>query len=108
MILDNLGVSSTELREEMANGGTMAEAFGNIIKRDMGAGNVVLQESIDLTAQIENKHGKNGKNTNTMVFLGVGITRMHWLEGGKEKYKGIFRELKQLKVVSKYQMGKCI
>lgn len=95
MILDNLGVSSTELREEMANGGTMAEAFGNIIKRDMGAGNVVLQESIDLTAQIATSWKNMATNLSSSnvggFFRGIGIMikqqmdAIGWMSGGKEK-----------------------
>lgn len=95
MILDNLGVSTTELREEMAKGGTMAEAFGNIIKRDMGAGNVVLQESIDLTAQIATSWKNMAANLSSSnvggFFRGIGIMikqqmdAIGWMSGGKEK-----------------------
>lgn len=52
MILDNLGISAAEIREEMARGGTMAEAVGRIIKKEMGEANVVLAETQSISDQI--------------------------------------------------------
>lgn len=48
LILDNLGISAVEIREEMAKGGDMAEAVGRIIQREMGNANSVLNDSVNL------------------------------------------------------------
>lgn len=63
-ILDNLGFSSTEVREEMKKTGDMATAVGNIIARDMGEGaeaidNQAIQSQV-LNASYENLITKIG------------------------------------------------
>lgn len=51
-ILDNLGFSATEVREEFNSTGDMATAVGNIIKRQMGdAAEVTLTTSEKIAAQ---------------------------------------------------------
>ena len=50
-ILDNLGFSATELRNEMAKTGDMALAVGNIIERSMGDANKPLLSTGQLYAQ---------------------------------------------------------
>jgi len=50
-ILDNLGLSATEVREEMAKTGDMAKAVANIIARDMGGANRPLATTAELYAQ---------------------------------------------------------
>ena len=51
-ILDNLGFSATEVREEFNETGNMAEAVGNIIQRQMGdAGNTTLTVAEQIAQQ---------------------------------------------------------
>ncbi len=51
-ILDNLGFSATEVREEFNGTGNMAEAVGNIIQRQMGdAGNATLTVAEQIAQQ---------------------------------------------------------
>lgn len=50
-ILDNLGLSATELRDEMARTGDMAKAVANIIDRDMGDSNKTVLTAAELYAQ---------------------------------------------------------
>jgi len=51
-ILDNLGFSATEVREEFNETGNMAEAVGNIIQRQMGdAGNATLTVAEQIAQQ---------------------------------------------------------
>ena len=51
-ILDNLGFSATEVREEFNETGNMAEAVGNIIQRQMGdAGNSTLTVAEQIAQQ---------------------------------------------------------
>lgn len=52
LILDNLGISATELNQELAKGGTYAEAVGRIIERSMGeAGDQVMTTKDRIDAQ---------------------------------------------------------
>ena len=52
LILDNLGISATELNQELAKGGTYAEAVGRIIERSMGeAGEQVMTTKDRIDAQ---------------------------------------------------------
>jgi hypothetical protein len=66
LILDNLGISATELNQELAKGGTYAEAVGRIIERSMGeAGEQVLTTKDRIDAQrasIENLQTAIGEN----------------------------------------------
>jgi len=50
-ILDNLGLSATEVREEFKKAGDMATAVANIIERDMGGANRPLATTAELYAQ---------------------------------------------------------
>lgn len=52
LILDNLGISATELNQELAKGGTYAEAVGRIIERSMAeAGEQVMTTKDRIDAQ---------------------------------------------------------
>ena len=66
LILDNLGISATELNQELAKGGTYAEAVGRIIERSMGeAGEQVMTTKDRVDAQraaIENLQIAIGQN----------------------------------------------
>lgn len=59
LVLDNLGISATELQEEMKKTGDFGEAAGNIIQRELEkAGDVVetsAQKTARLNAEIENQ-----------------------------------------------------
>lgn len=51
LILDNLGISALEVRDEFAKTGDMAKAVANIIDREMGDANDTLETSKTLTEQ---------------------------------------------------------
>ncbi|PSR54151.1 hypothetical protein AHMF7605_11780 [Adhaeribacter arboris] len=48
-IIDNLGISQKTVREEMKKGGTMAEAVGRIMRREMGEAGVEVDTLADKT-----------------------------------------------------------
>ncbi|WP_026463482.1 hypothetical protein [Adhaeribacter aquaticus] len=48
-IIDNLGISQKAVREEMKAGGTMAEAVGRIMRREMGEAGVEVDTLADKT-----------------------------------------------------------
>lgn len=52
MILDNLGLSAIEVREEFQKTGDMAVAVGNIINREQAANGVMLETTADKLAQV--------------------------------------------------------
>lgn len=51
LILDNLGISATELQEEIKKTGDFAQAAGNIIERSMSGGKNEIDKSITSTAR---------------------------------------------------------
>lgn len=59
MIIDNLGISSAQLNEEMSKGATFAAAVGNIIDQSMSNAVPLLETAADkqaqLNAQMENQ-----------------------------------------------------
>lgn len=63
LILDNLGISASELREELAKTGDMAKAVGNIIKEEMQKGG----DAIETSAVKTQKLGAAWKNFMTSV-----------------------------------------
>lgn len=52
LILDNLGISALEVREEFAKTGDMAKAVANIIDREMGNANSTLDGSKEKIARV--------------------------------------------------------
>ncbi len=52
MILDNLGISAAEIRDNMKDGASMAEAVGKIIKEQMGDGAIAMDESALATQRL--------------------------------------------------------
>ena len=52
MILDNLGLSSAEIRTQMEGGASMAEAVSEIINRDMAKGAGVIETAATNSAQL--------------------------------------------------------
>lgn len=65
LVMDNLGISATELQEEIKKTGDFGEAAGNIIQRELGkAGDVALttaQKTAQLNAQLKNQQAILGK-----------------------------------------------
>ena len=70
-ILDNLGLSATEVQEEFAKTGDMATAVGNIISKSMGEGGeraLSFAEKADrMTASMENAETAFGKFAASMT-----------------------------------------
>lgn len=52
LILDNLGISAAEIREEMAKGGEMADAVGRIIQREMAKAGEITDTSAIKTERL--------------------------------------------------------
>ena len=72
-IIDNLGISAAEVREEFAKTGDFAEAVANIIEREMdGASEAILtnaQRWAQLQATVSNFMAKAGKEILDSVFF---------------------------------------
>lgn len=51
LILDNLGISAKEIRDNMKDGATMAEAVGKIIQKEMGNATMAIDNAEMATAQ---------------------------------------------------------
>ena len=51
LILDNLGISASELDEEMKKTGDMTLAVGNIIRRQMASAGDYIETAADKAAQ---------------------------------------------------------
>lgn len=71
MILDNLGLSAAEIREEMARGASMAEAVGTIIAKSMADGATEISKSTkavtNLTVEWDNFKVSLGKTLNNFL-----------------------------------------
>jgi ribosomal protein S16 len=52
MILDNLGISAAEIRDNMKDGASMAEAVGKIIKEQMGEGATEIDKAAQATQRL--------------------------------------------------------
>lgn len=52
MILDNLGLSAAEIRDKMKDGGSMADAVGEIIKKSMGEGVQEIDNAVLATERL--------------------------------------------------------
>lgn len=70
MILDNLGFSAAEIREEMAKGGDMAAAIGKIIEKSMKDGGGAISETAKQTANLATEW------SNFTVVVGTGINNL--------------------------------
>ena len=62
-ILDNLGISATELREEVKKTGDVATAVGNIMERDLGK----TERPLATTAELYAKAGASAENVKMQV-----------------------------------------
>lgn len=52
LILDNLGISAKEIRDRMKDGGSMADAVGEIIKKSMGEGAQEIDNAVLATERL--------------------------------------------------------
>ena len=53
LILDNLGISASEIRERMKEGGSMADAVGEIIKKSMSEGATEIDKAAVATERLQ-------------------------------------------------------
>lgn len=53
LILDNLGISASEIREKMKDGGSMADAVGEIIKKSMSEGATEIDKAVVATERLQ-------------------------------------------------------
>ena len=53
LILDNLGFSAAEIRDRMKEGGTMADAVGDIIKKQMGDSTIAIDNTALATQRLQ-------------------------------------------------------
>ena len=84
MILDNLGISAAEIRDNMKDGASMAEAVGKIIKEQMGEGAAEIDKAALATDRL------TAAWTNfQMAFGGVTSGAWNWI---KEQAAGILEE----------------
>ena len=80
-ILDNLGLSATEIREEMKSTGDMTTAVANIIAKNMGEAGAYTETTADRAAQA------TARQRNAMLELGREILPL------KENIGSVFTEL---------------
>lgn len=80
-ILDNLGLSATEIREEMKSTGDMTTAVANIIAKNMGEAGAYTETAADRAAQA------TARQRNAMLELGREILPL------KDSINSIFTEL---------------
>ena len=69
LILDNLGFSAKEIRDNMKDGSTMAEAVGKIIKKEMGGATTAMNNA-ETASQ---RFGASLKNMMVAIGEGTGI-----------------------------------
>lgn len=84
MILDNLGISAAEIRDNMKDGASMAEAVGKIIKEQMGEGAVEIDKAALATDRLTAAWANF-----QMTFGGVTSGAWNWI---KEQAAGILEE----------------
>lgn len=94
MILDNLGISAKEIRDNMKDGGTMADAVGKIIKESMGD----AKDEIDEATLSASKFSASWQNLMAAIGYGTGIknafnSALGWMADKLDKATKVF-ELK--------------
>ena len=67
-ILDNLGISAAEIRDNMKDGASMAEAVGKIIKEQMGEGATEIDKAAQATQRLQ------ASWTNLQMTIGSGTS----------------------------------
>ena len=80
-ILDNLGLSATEIREEMKSAGDMTTAVANIIAKNMGEAGAYTETAADRAAQA------TARQRNAMLELGREVLPL------KDNISSVFTEL---------------
>lgn len=77
MILDNLGISASQLKEEMAKGADMATAVGTIIEQEMSKTGDYIETAADKAAQatvkVQNEQLKLGEILEPLASKGEGM-----------------------------------
>ncbi len=68
LILDNLGISAAEIRDNMKDGASMAEAVGKIIKEQMGEGATEIDKAAQATQRLQ------ASWTNLQTTIGSGTS----------------------------------
>lgn len=91
LILDNLGISAKEIRDRMKDGGTMADAIGEIIKESMGD----AAESVDNAAVSSQRFSAAWQNLMASIGSGTGIKNawnsvLGWMAGKLDKATKVF------------------
>lgn len=101
LVLDNLGISATELQSEFAKTGDFGKATANIIEREMKKMGDVVETSAtkvaQLTAQIENQKAELGKQ-----LLPVWNGFLKVLGGGMSFLSGLGQEFKRTVSPARY------
>jgi len=69
LVMDNLGISATELQEEIKKVGDFGQAAANIIAREMGAAGTVLDTTVTKLARAQ------AEWANFKVLTGEGLTK---------------------------------
>lgn len=77
MILDNLGISASQLKDEMAKGADMATAVGTIIEQEMSKTGDYIETAADRAAQatvkVQNEQLKLGEILEPLASKGEGM-----------------------------------
>lgn len=96
-ILDNLGLSQREIREEFKRIGNFADAAFNIINREAERANSSLlttQDRLDqITAKVKNAETEFGQIITSLQLVGIDIARVFSFDGTKvEDFKSLAGE----------------
>ncbi len=76
LILDNLGFSAAQIRDNMKDGASVAEAVGKIIKEQMGDGAAEIDKAVLATDRLKTAW------TNLMLTIGAGTSGpWNWIKG---------------------------
>lgn len=101
LVLDNLGISATELQTEFAKTGDFGKATANIIEREMQKAGGVIDTTADkvaqLNARLENQKAEIGKQ---LLPIWSGLLTI--LGGGLSVFSAMGQELKKLVTPQKY------
>ncbi len=114
LVLDNLGISATELQDEFKKTGDFGKAAANIISREMkGMGDVIettADKMAQLNAEVENQKVKLGKDIQplwygTLKLLGLVVGGFDLLRKGTLNMIGINTQYKDslTEMVQKHQ-----
>lgn len=101
LILDNLGISAVEIREEMKKGGDMAQAVGRIIQREMAKAGDVMETAAMKAARIDAKWSDfKGNLGNTQMIQKAGNAIQDFLISALNKLNDLVTSLGNSEVQS--------